>query len=797
VKSGHRQFSLALILILLLTFLVGSGATSFGPAAVAAPGISPSAIYSRSAAALRRRDCAGAQAALEPLAASRGPETGFASLLSGLYAHACGQTADAEERLFAANRVVSLAGPAGVLEDWRLFLLADSARARGHVLVARAALARLLGDYPASPLRPRALVKAATLAWEQGDKRRALELVEQARRERQHGDEATRLESLAWEIGTRLGDAAVRGEAARHLLIDSPAAAAELGVVEALRGPSGDLAWSGFLNPDQLKHRAQALLALQLEPNALSALEAVPAPERDLEWHLLKAEVLSRLHRGGEALAMLTPLVAANAKQEAALEWARATAANSAAADDAGTFSAGRAADTRGRAQLLKKRAPAQGHRAVARKHRAAAPQRRGGSPQHRLAVQEHLAAAHDHRVAAQEHLRKLIALGADPVLTQKALRMLYADLVAEDLFDLSLDALRRLHALDPGDTTGANNVWGRGWQEYSRRNYSAAIGYWNELHSLYPNEPVGRRGRYWTARASDALGQHDRAREIYREVAGADTDDFYRRNALEHLGRTLAPATQTATPESATVQRVIEPWPTDPVLVRARLLTDMGLDDLALEEMALVKERAQVRAASALEALVLERKGDRRKSVLVIKDAFPGLGGPFQASLPEEALRLYYPLDFQEPIRTWAAANREPAHLVFGIIRQESAFDAKAQSRAGACGLMQLMPGTARELARGMGLAFSRDRMTEPAFNVQIGTHYLRQVLSMFDDNLELALAGYNGGPYRIKRLWHESGGHDLDRFLEGLSIEESKVYVKRILVLSDSYRQLYPHSG
>ena len=79
----------------------------------------------------------------------------------------------------------------------------------------------------------------------------------------------------------------------------------------------------------------------------------------------------------------------------------------------------------------------------------------------------------------------------------------------------------------------------------------------------------------------------------------------------------------------------------------------------------------------------------------------------------------------------------------------------------------------------------------------MRLGTTYFRQVFSMFDENLELALAGYNGGPYRIKRLWHEAGNGEIDRFLEGLGLEESKTYVKRILVLSDSYRQLYPTAG
>ena len=221
--------------------------------------------------------------------------------------------------------------------------------------------------------------------------------------------------------------------------------------------------------------------------------------------------------------------------------------------------------------------------------------------------------------------------------------------------------------------------------------------------------------------------------------------------------------------------------------LARAILLVEQQLAHVA------VQDAAQARAVRALEARILARQGDRRNSVMSIRDAFPALGGAHQASVPDEALRLYYPVDFQEPIRAWAATNGLPPHLVYGMIRQESAFDTRAVSRAGARGLMQLMPATARELAKKLGLSYSHDKLNDPEINVRLGTTYFSSVLDMFDGNLELSLAGYNGGPYRIKRLWNEQGG-EIDSFLEGLSIEESKIYVKRILVLSDSYRRLYP---
>jgi soluble lytic murein transglycosylase-like protein len=703
----------------------------------AIPGISDRAslLYADAASAVRRKDCASAFKILAPLSGDRGAEGSFARLLSGFYAHSCEQVGLAEDRLYAAG------DPEGVLEDWRLYILSDSAAARGHVLVAQNALAKLLGDYPGSILRPRALVKAASLAWQRNDARRAMELVEQGRRDEVQGDEATQLERLAWEIGNRLPDDAIRREAARRLLTDSPGAAAELQVAEIFRQPNGVLDWSSVLTPDQLARRARALLALKLEPNAASALDAVPAARRDLGWTLLRAEILTRQHQGAEALSLLTGRTAAESKEAAALAWERAQAAT-----DLATA-------LRGRTNLA-------------------------SADRQRM------------RLFARQCLAWVAQNGTDRELSIKALRSLFAEQVDDGLFDESIASLRALRRLDPADTTGAANLWNQGWREYGKKNFSGAVGYWTELFALYPEDGNGRRGRYWTARAFEAMGETERAQQIYREVASSDTADFYRKNAIARLQK--KPAADGPAETAAA-----EPWPNDPALTRARLLTDLGLEDLATSELELARAKAQPRPVRALEALILARRGDRRKSVLAIREAFPALGGAFQARLPEDARRLYYPLDYQDPIRNWATQNRLPPYLVFGIIRQESAFDANAQSWAGARGLMQLMPSTAKELAAKIGLPYSHDRLADPEFNVRLGTMYFSHVLSLFDGNVDLALAGYNGGPYRIKRMWHEWGANDIDRFLEGLDLEESKTYVKRILVLSDSYRQLYPLPG
>jgi len=690
--------------------------------------------YAEAAAAVRRKDCAGAYKALAPVLSAKGSEAGFAQLLLGFYAHSCEQAAYAEDRLFAA------VDPDGPLEDWRLYILSDSAEANGHILLAQTSLARLLGDYPGSVLRPRALLKAATLAWRRGDARRALELVSAGRSEELRGDEAAQMEALAWEIGGSQGDRGVQAEAARRLLVNFPFKAGELKVIEIFRGADGTVSWPDILTGDQLKRRGQVLLDLRLDPSALATLDAVAAKDRDLQWYLIEARALTRAHRGSDALELLSGKAAPDPRQAAELAWARAMAA-----DDAATAQ-------RGRANL-------------------------GSAERQRL------------RLLSRQFLENAAQTGAGSDIAVKALRLLYADYREDDLFDRAIEVLRRLRRLDSGDTTGAASLWQAGWQEYGRSNHTGAIGYWTELFSLYPEDANARRGRYWTGRAFEALGENERAQQIYSEMTQADTTDLYRRNALGRLR--VKPAALAAAGQAQ------EPWPADPALERARLLTDLGLDSLALSEVELVRAKVQQRSLRALEAVILARRGERRKSVQVIREAFPALGGAFQATLPEEARRLYYPIDFQEPIRTWAAMNHLPTYLVLGIVRQESAFDPAAQSWAGARGLMQLMPATARELALKNGLSYSHDMLSDPAFNVRLGTTYFRQVYSMFNENLELSLAGYNGGPYRIKRLWQEAGGSELDRFLEGMDLEESKTYVKRILVLSDSYRQLYPQAG
>src|SRR5262245_24551736 len=133
---------------------------------------------------------------------------------------------------------------------------------------------------------------------------------------------------------------------------------------------------------------------------------------------------------------------------------------------------------------------------------------------------------------------------------------------------------------------------------------------------------------------------------------------------------------------------------------------------------------------------------------------------------------------------------------LALAVTRQESSFNAAAVSPSGALGLMQLLPGTARDVAGRLGVVFIQDKLTrDPAYNVQLGSQYLAEMLQRFGGSYELALAAYNAGPNRVAR-WLESVGDprngkiDMVDWIELIPFRETRNYVQRIMEGVTVYR-------
>ncbi|HTO85557.1 MAG TPA: lytic transglycosylase domain-containing protein [Methylomirabilota bacterium] len=151
--------------------------------------------------------------------------------------------------------------------------------------------------------------------------------------------------------------------------------------------------------------------------------------------------------------------------------------------------------------------------------------------------------------------------------------------------------------------------------------------------------------------------------------------------------------------------------------------------------------------------------------------------------------------VDLLYPVRDLPAGDPEKA-LVLAVIRQESAFDPDAESSAGALGLMQLMPATAKTVATQIGVKYDKDRLTsDPDYNITLGRSYLDGLISNYNGSYLLAVAGYNAGPRHINE-WIDQYRDPRDKtvdvvdWVESIPLSETRNYVQRVLENLQVYR-------
>jgi soluble lytic murein transglycosylase len=154
--------------------------------------------------------------------------------------------------------------------------------------------------------------------------------------------------------------------------------------------------------------------------------------------------------------------------------------------------------------------------------------------------------------------------------------------------------------------------------------------------------------------------------------------------------------------------------------------------------------------------------------------------------------LAIRFPVAHQSIINEQAAVTSLPSNLIFAIARQESAWEKDARSSAGAMGLMQILPGTAKETAKKAGIKYKKADLLTPEKNIIIGSRYISSLLKRFENNRITAIAAYNAGPSRVNR-WLKETEENLphDIWIEVIPFGETRKYVQNVL----SYSVVYGH--
>ena len=151
---------------------------------------------------------------------------------------------------------------------------------------------------------------------------------------------------------------------------------------------------------------------------------------------------------------------------------------------------------------------------------------------------------------------------------------------------------------------------------------------------------------------------------------------------------------------------------------------------------------------------------------------------------------------EIKQIVITEAMNSPVPPSLALAVAKIESDFNTRALSTAGARGVMQIMPATARVVSRRVRLPYAKSKLTNAAYNVKLGSAYLADLIEKYDGSYVLALAAYNAGPSNVRRWLRDNGdprhdpGVDLVDWIELISIPETRNYVQRVLEGAQVYR-------
>jgi soluble lytic murein transglycosylase len=301
----------------------------------------------------------------------------------------------------------------------------------------------------------------------------------------------------------------------------------------------------------------------------------------------------------------------------------------------------------------------------------------------------------------------------------------------------------------------------------------------------------------YWRARFVAQAGRADESRRQLRECVQRSRLGYYGLLAAARLREAGEKVTIEWPPSSLPAPEARGKSARDPALERAQELLAAGLDVEAGEEL------------GRAEASVLQHLGKTHGTTLLLEE-YPRMrafhralrlaenhGASALASAPTGPARVFwqaaYPRAFRNMVEPLASAAGAPDLFVYAVMRKESSFLPYALSPSDARGLLQLIPGTGQEVAKHLGVPLFVDELFDPEVNVRFGAAYVGGLLKRFGDQIPLAAGAYNAGSHAMMRWCDQWGSRPLDEFVELVTYDQAREYIKRVLAVYAHYRLLY----
>jgi len=350
-----------------------------------------------------------------------------------------------------------------------------------------------------------------------------------------------------------------------------------------------------------------------------------------------------------------------------------------------------------------------------------------------------------------------------------------------------------KLAAQYPDEGAAGEALWRLGWVTWFRGAYGETAVWWARIFAIRGGHTYREAATYWLGRADELRGEAELAARRFGQLEGEAPRSYYGILAARR-GGPRDPPSRASTVAVALPAEPLEPLQADPGYARVEALREVGLGSFADEEMAEMTRRSlgEPRRLYALSAAYAQ-ESRYHLALRILRRHFHSLARSGPGMAPRAFWEMLYPVGWRGELMEAATRSAIDPLLVAAVVREESSFHPQARSRVGARGLMQLMPETARPMAQARQLAFGNgDLLDDPGANLELGTAFFAALLREFGD-ARLAVAAYNAGPTRVREWWGGRRSDDLEVWVEQIPFDETRAFVKRVMLSWDEYRRLY----
>ncbi len=327
-----------------------------------------------------------------------------------------------------------------------------------------------------------------------------------------------------------------------------------------------------------------------------------------------------------------------------------------------------------------------------------------------------------------------------------------------------------------PDSVYGADALANLFFARLDSKDYKNALKIGMDYLNKFKNTVQAPKVMFWMGKIYEKQNNYDEYMSTYKSTIANYPDSYYAYRAYLAMKHAQNPILNAYINE----QPVEYPYKNkDDIMIRLAELKDFNMLEFLAED-------------EFVKSWVYYQKGDYAHSMLIARDAMAKITPkPLRDDL---RWRLVYPINYYDEIKHYAENFGNDSAIILALVREESYFNPNAESSAGARGLMQLMPSTAKEISKNYGYGMtSANSLYNPELNIKIGNAYFAQARGMLNNMYVSSIAAYNGGVGSIGSWKRNLNYSDTDDFIEKIPYVETQNYVKKVLRSYWNYLRIY----